>query len=755
MSILGNRVQRVEDPRFLTGAATYVEDLPLDGAAWVTYVRSPYAHARITAVDVDEARASPGVLGVFSAADIAELPRIAHTLPMLPDGMRRPLLATDVVRFVGEPVAVVVAEDRYAAADAADLVIVDYEPLTPAVDPESAATDEVVLFPEVGTNAAVRLASPQRADFSGCEVVVELRVENQRMTAAPIEPRSGAAYWTDDGRLVHYSACQGAHPAREALCAIYGLPPEEIRVVVPDVGGGFGAKSRCQAEELLLGWLSRRLGRAVRWTETRSENMVAMPHGRGQLQHVTIGGTRDGRITAYQLDVVQDAGAYPIMGAFLPAMTQRMLTGVYALDNVGFSSVSTVTTAAPTTAFRGAGRPEAAVAIERAMDRFAAEIGMDPAELRRRNLVPRFLEGYTTGIGTYYDVGDYPEALRRALEHAGYDELRAEQAARRAAGGAVQMGIGLSSYVEITAGGPSSEYGSVELLDDGRIRVTTGATPFGQGHETVWAMIVADRTGVTMDDVEIVKGDTDLVPVGGLTVGSRSVQLAGAAVADASQKLIDAARQEVAELLEAAVDDVVLDQEGGRFHVAGAPSLSVDWAALAARARQPLTGLSDFNASSPTFPFGAHVAVVEVDTVTGKVVLRRHVAVDDAGRVLNPMLADGQVHGGLAQGIAQALMEAIRYDEDGNPVTTNFADYPVISSAELPSFELVHMETPTYVNPLGAKGFGESGTIGAIPAVQNAVIDALSHLGVRHVDMPLTPERVWRALGGGTGTAAE
>ena len=313
-------------------------------------------------------------------------------------------------------------------------MLVDYDPLTPAVDPESAATDEVLLFPEVGTNTAIRLASPRRADFSGCEVVVELRVENQRMTAAPIEPRSGAAYWTDDGRLVHYSACQGAHPAREALCAIYGLPPEQIRVVVPDVGGGFGAKSRCQAEELLLGWLSRRVGRSVRWTETRSENMVAMPHGRGQLQHVAIGGTRDGRITAYQLDVVQDAGAYPIMGAFLPAMTQRMLTGVYALDNVGFSSVSTVTTAAPTTAFRGAGRPEAAVAIERAMDRFAAEIGMDPAELRRRNLVPRFLEGYTTGIGTYYDVGDYPEALRRALEHAGYEGLRAEQAARRAGG---------------------------------------------------------------------------------------------------------------------------------------------------------------------------------------------------------------------------------------------------------------------------------------------------------------------------------
>ena len=386
MSILGNRVQRVEDPRFLTGAATYVEDLPLEDSAWVTYVRSPYAHARITTVDVDEARASPGVLGVFSAADIAELPRIAHTLPMLPDGMRRPLLATDVVRFVGEPVAVVVAEDRYLAADAADLVVVDYEALAPAVDPESAVTDEVVLFPEVGTNAAIRLASPQRADFSGCEVVVELRVENQRMTAAPIEPRSGAAYWTDDGRLVHYSACQGAHPAREALCAIYGLPPEGIRVVVPDVGGGFGAKSRCQAEELLLGWLSRRLGRPVTWTETRTENMSAWVHGRGQVQNIKIGGTHDGVITAYSLDILQDAGGYPHIGC---ASARHDDADRYLRLDQRRLHVGRRPSRAPTGAFRGAGRPEATVAIERAVDLFAAEIGMDPGRCSAAQPVAR------------------------------------------------------------------------------------------------------------------------------------------------------------------------------------------------------------------------------------------------------------------------------------------------------------------------------------------------------------------------------
>ena len=590
MSILGNRVQRVEDPRFLTGAATYVEDLPLDGAAWVhlrpVALRPRPDHRRRRGRG---ARVARGARACSPRADIAELPRIAHTLPMLPDGMRRPLLATDVVRFVGEPVAVVVAEDRYAAADAADLVIVDYEPLTPAVDPESAATDEVVLFPEVGTNAAIRLASPQRADFSGCEVVVELRVENQRMTAAPIEPRSGAAYWTDDGRLVHYSACQGAHPARDALCAIYGLPPEEIRVVVPDVGGGFGAKSRCQAEELLLGWLSRRVGRPVRWTETRSENMVAMPHGRGQLQHVTIGGTRDGRITAYQLDVVQDAGRLPDDGR-VPARHDpadadrasttldnvRLLVGVDRDDHRADHRVPRRGAAG------GRGGHRAGHGPLRGRDRHGPGRGpaAQPGPPLPRGLHDRHRHVLRRGrLPGGAAAGARARGLRRAAGRAGR---------RRAAGGAVQMGIGLSSYVEITAGGPSSEYGSVELLDDGRIRVTTGATPFGQGHETVWAMIVADRTGVPMDDVEVVKGDTDLVPVGGLTVGSRSVQLAGAAVADASQKLIDAARQEVAELLEAAVDDVVLDQEGGRFHVAGAPSLSVDWAALAARARQPL-----------------------------------------------------------------------------------------------------------------------------------------------------------------------
>ena len=415
-SILGNRVQRIEDPRLLTVGGTYVEDVALDGAAWLTYVRSPHAHARIIGIDVTGARASPSILTVFIADDLAELGLAPHTNPQFPAPMRRPYLAGDTVRYVGQPIVAIIAEDRARGSDAADLVVVDVEPLPVVIDPEIASRDDVLLFPDAGSNVVMRFASKRHADFSGCEVVVTERIVNQRMTAAPIEGRSGAASWTAEGRLVHYSACQGAHPTRDLLAEMYGLDPGAVRVIVPDMGGGFGAKSRTYPEELTLGFYARAVGRPVRWTETRSENMVAMPHGRGQVQHVTLGGTREGRITAYQLDVVQDAGAFPLIGAFLPMMTQRMTTGVYDVANVGFSGLSVVTNAVSTTAFRGAGRPEAAVAIERMVDRFAAEIGMDPAEVRRRNLVPRFTEPYTTGIGTRYDVGDY---LDRWSEHFG------------------------------------------------------------------------------------------------------------------------------------------------------------------------------------------------------------------------------------------------------------------------------------------------------------------------------------------------
>jgi carbon-monoxide dehydrogenase large subunit len=730
----------------LTEGGTYVEDIALPGAVWLTYVRSPLAHARITAIDVTGAQAAPGVLAVVTGDDLAELGLAPTSNPAYPEGMRRPFVARGTVRYVGQPVVAVIAEDRARGEDAADLILVDYDPLPVVVEPEASRRDEVLLFPDVGTNVVMRFASESQADFSGCEVVVSERIVNQRMTAAPIEPRSGAAHWTEDGRLVHYSACQGAHPTRDLLATVYGLDPSQVRVIVPDMGGGFGAKSRSYPEELALGHYARLVGRPVKWTETRSENMVAMPHGRAQWQQASMGGSRDGRITAYQLDVVQDVGAYPLIGAALPMMTQRMTTGVYHLDNVGFTGVSVVTNTVSTTAFRGAGRPEAAVAVERMVDRFAAEIGMDPAEVRRRNFVPRFTEPYTTGIGTTYDVGDYAEAMERAQRAARYDELRAEQAARRAAGDPVALGIGIAVYVEITAGVQGPEYGAVEVLDDGGLLVRSGATPYGQGHETTWAMIVADRTGVSIDQIRVIHGDTDEIRSGGLSVGSRSVQIGGAAVAEATELLVEAARKRAADLLEAAVDDVVLDDGSGRFHVAGTPARTVTWADLVAGEQGPLAADTDYMPKMPTFPFGAHIAVVEVDTETGHVRLRQLVAVDDAGKLLNPLLAEGQVHGGIAQGVAQALLEEVIYDEDGQPRTTNFADYPVISAPELPSFDVVHMETPTWVNELGAKGVGESGTIGAIPATYNAVIDALSHLGIRHLETPLTPERVWSSL---------
>ncbi|MGI9053828.1 MAG: molybdopterin cofactor-binding domain-containing protein [Ilumatobacteraceae bacterium] len=745
-SILGNRVARVEDPRMLTAGGVYVDDIDLPDAVWVTYVRSAVAHARIASVDVEDAAASPGVVRVFTADDISALGRAPHSNRTFAEKMRRPFLAVDVVRYVGEAVVAVVSETPQAGADAVDLVVVEYDELPVVIDAEESARDAVLLFPELGSNAVTTLATSAPADFSGCDVVVEERIVNQRLSGSPIEARVGAAYWTPEGRLVHYSACQGAHPTRDVLAEVYRLDPADVRVIVPDVGGGFGVKSRSYPDEIALGYFAKVLGRPARWTETRSENFLAMPQGRGQVQHAKIGGSRDGRVLAYQLDVIQDAGAYPLTGAVLHGMTMRMTTGCYDIPSAGFTGTSTVTNAPSVTAYRGAGRPEAAVAIERMVDRFAAEIGMDPAEVRRRNLVPRFVQPYTTAVGTPYDVGDYPQALEKALAAARYDELRAEQAERRANGDPIALGIGLAVYVEITSGVGGSEFGSVELLADGGLRVRTGCTPYGQGHVTTWAMIVADRTGVSIERIEVIHGDTDEIRSGGLTVGSRSVQLGGSAIAAASTQLIERAKDRVADILEAAADDVVLDADGGSFFVAGTPARSVSWADLATSDGEPLSGDHDFTAPMPTFPFGAHVAVVEIDTETGRARLRRLVAVDDAGTLINPLIAEGQIHGGIAQGVAQALYEEIVFDADGTPKTTNFADYAVISAGDLPSFELTSMATPTWVNELGAKGVGESGTIGAIPSTYNAVIDALAHLGVRHMEMPCTPQRVWDAI---------
>ncbi len=744
MSILGNEVRRVEDPRMLTDGGTYVADVPLEGAAHVVFVRSPIAHARLVSVETGDAQAMPGVVDVVTGDDLDLPPRP----PMSGDpAMSRPLLATGKVRFVGEPIAAVVAETVEQATDAAEAVWADYDPLTAVVDAETAA-DGPKLFDDAESNVAIALPPTAEVDFSECEVVITHRIVNSKIYASPIEGRVAAAAWGEDGRLTCWSSTQGSHTAQGAIAGALGLDPSQVRVIIPDVGGGFGTKASPGAEECLLGWLARRAGRPMRWAETRTESLQSLGHSRAQFQTVTLGGTADGRFTHYRLDMLADAGAYPGVGALLPTFTGLMACGNYDIANVAWSATAVATSTAPVNAFRGAGRPEATAAIERAVDLFAAEIGMDPAELRRRNYIAPDAFPLTTPTGAAYDSGDYRASLEAALQAADYEGLRAEQAARREQGDNRQLGIGVATYVEVTSpmGPVCTETGSLELRVDGTVLARTGATPFGQGHVTTLSMVVADTLGIDMGSIEIIHGDTDEIPSSDITGGSRTAQIAGSALLNASEKLIDAARPLAAELLEAAAADVVLDSETGQFHVVGTPARSANWADVAAAATEKLFVENDFEQHGPTFPFGTHVAVVEVDTGTGQVSLERLVAVDDAGNLLNPLLAHGQIHGGLAAGAAQALIEEVRYDPDGNLLTSNFADYGVISTTELPSFEVHESVTPTPLNPLGAKGIGESGTVGSTPAVQNAVVDALSHLGIRHLDMPASPEKVWSAM---------
>jgi carbon-monoxide dehydrogenase large subunit len=750
MSILGNRVLRKEDPKFLTVGGTYVDDLRderLDGAAYVTFVRSTVAHARITGIDTSEAAAAPGVIAVLTAADV-DIPDAPPSIPLLNMAMTRPHLARDTVRFVGEPVAVVVTEERYQGEDAAELVMIDYDPLPAVIDLEAAAGDATVLHEAAGTNIAFQIPSPNDPTlFDGCDVVVgPIKVKNQKLAGCPLEVRSAAAAW-DGKRITYWLASQAPQQNRDTLQAALGMEPGSVHVITPDVGGGFGPKIGGYPEEVLTAWLAKHLNRPMRWCESRTENMLAMGHGRAQDQVITIGGTRDGKVLAYKLDVTGDAGAYPSLGGILPWLTQMMASGVYDIPKIEYGCKTVTTNTMSTVAYRGAGRPEATAAVERAMDVFAAEIAMDPAEVRRVNLIAEDAFPFTTKTGTTYDIGDYERALDLALEAADYKSLRVEQERRRERGDVSQLGIGVSIYVEVTAGPTASaEDAKVEVLPDGSAKVYTGTSPHGQGHVTAWSMIASDQLGIPMDKIDVIHGDTDLVPVGVGTFGSRSLQLGGTAVHEASGQVVDLARRTAADLLEANVDDVVLDKVDGTFHVAGTPAVAKTWGEVAAATDGGLQAATTFTASSPTYPFGAHVAVVEVDTETGKVTLTRVVTCDDAGRILNPLLVEGQRHGGIAQGAAQALCEEMLYDDDGNPTTSTFADYTIISAAELPSFELVSMETPTPVNPLGAKGIGESGTIGSTPAVQSAVVDALSHLGIRHVDMPATPQRVWAAI---------
>jgi carbon-monoxide dehydrogenase large subunit len=665
--------------------------------------------------------------------------------------MERPLVARDVVRFAGDIVALVVSEDRASGLDAAELVLVDYDPLPAALSIEEAVKDEVLLFPEVGSNVANRSGVDEFDDglFDGCDVVVAGVLVSQRLVAAPLEPRSAAAVAGDDGRLTLWATSQTPHTGKMVVAGLLGLDPGDVRVVSPDVGGGFGAKM-VEPEAVLVAWLARTLGRPVRWTETRSENMLGLPHGRGQRLSFALGGTRDGKVLAYRLEVLGDGGAYPALGAYLPNMTALMANGVYAIPKVETRTVSVVTNTTPTTSIRGAGRPEATQALERAIDLFAAETGLDPADVRRANFISPDAFPYLTPTGATYDSGDYEAALDLLLRSAGYDELREEQRRRRAEGSVVELGIGLAAYVEISNPVGEAEFGEVEITEDGGAILRTGSHSHGQGHETTFAMIAAERLGLPVERVVVQRGDTDDVPKGTGTFGSKSTQIGGVAGRVAADAVVERATSLAADYLEASATDVVLDAETGRFHVADVPTPALSWAELASKASADgrlgeLRAAHEFQAA-PTFPFGCHLAVVEVDTDTGKVELLRHVAVDDAGTLINPLVAEGQVHGGIAFGVGQALFEEVVYEEDGYPLTGTFVGYGFPSAAELPSYERIEMVTPTPNNPIGVKGIGESGTVGSTPAVHNAVIDALAPHGVRDVDLPCNGENVWKAL---------
>jgi carbon-monoxide dehydrogenase large subunit len=747
---IGQRIRRREDPRFLLGRGRYVDDTRTENALYVTFVRSYVGHGKIESIDAAQARELPGVQ-VFTAAEIGLAPSPPPPMVQVHESMYRPAVAADTVRYAGEIVAIVVAESPAASVDAAELVAVDYEPLPAVTDIREAVKDEVLLFEPAGTNTCLRIPAqdPEENLFSDCDIVISGSNESPRLLALPIEPRATVAEFSD-GKLTIRLSTQTPHQDKQAIAGALGLEPDQVRVIAPDVGGGFGGKG-IDVEDILMGWLARETDRTVRWTETRSEHMVAMHHGRAQWADFELGGTKDGTFKALRVKLLQDAGAYPGIGGFLAVLTQMMASGVYDIPKIEVDITAVVSNSTPTGPVRGAGRPEAAQMIERAVDMFAAEAGLDPAEIRRRNFIANDKFPATTAVGTTYDIGDYAGALDRALEQAGYEELRREQERRRADGSSVLLGIGLSVYVEITNGIGEGEFGAVEVTEDGGAIVRTGSFSHGQGHETTFAQIVSERTGIDLDKIQVVAGDTDRVPRGTGTYGSKSTQIGGAAAGQASEILVDRAKQLAADALEASAEDMVLDLETGSFHVTGSAEPSLAWPELAGRLIQDgrlaeLSAETDFKPDTPTFPFGAHVAVVEVDADTGSVRLVRMIACDDAGRIINPLVADGQVHGGLAAGIAQALYEEVRYDSEGNPQHGNLVTYCIPSAAELPSFERIQMETPTPVNPLGAKGIGESGTIGATPAVHNAVIDALAHLGVRHLGMPVNGESVWRAI---------
>ena len=756
-SILGNPVVRLEDPTLLTGEGKYVDDLVEPGMLYVALVRSSVAHGTLNSVDVSAAASMPGVVAVYHAGDDLGIPAM-QGFAMLPPTFNRPIFASERVRFVGDVIAAVVAESQAQANDAAEAVLADIDPLPSVMNAsDGLKPDAPLLFPDTGSNVcfATEFGKDGGDPCEGADAIAEVTMVSQRLAGVPME-NNGVVAVPEDGGVTMWLSHQAPHSIHGAYAPLLGLEPAQLRVVCPWVGGGFGPKAAGYVEHVIAAKAALTLGKPVKWVESRSEDMVSLVHGRDYVMTARLGVNNDGKIVGLDSEVIAAAGAYPAIGAILPMLTQMMTPGVYEVPKVRYDAKTVLTNNTTVGAYRGAGRPEATQLIERVLDVAADKIGIDPAEIRRRNFMQPQTFPRTTITGANYDSGEYARALDAALSASGYDDLRAEQAARRASGDNQQIGIGVSSYVEVTAPvGLHVEWGACEVNDDGSATVFAGTSVHGQGHWTAFAMLASDVLGIPMDKITLVNSDTSRVPRGAGTLGSRSLQTAGSAIHVASEGVLERAKKIAAHMLEASPDDVVVGDGG--LQVAGVPANAVSWTELAAASRDaaklpddlepgPLRHELDFDGTDSTFPFGTHISVVEVDTETGGVRMLRHIAVDDCGRILNPLLVRGQQHGGIGQGAAQALYEHVMYDADGNPITSNLMDYAIPSAAELCSFETSNTQTDSPRNPLGAKGIGESGTIGSTPAIQNAVVDAVSHLGVTHIDMPCTAERVWTAI---------
>jgi carbon-monoxide dehydrogenase large subunit len=775
---LGRARLRKEDARLITGQTNWTDNIVLPGMLHLAYVRSPFAHARISSVDVSAALKMPGVVAAFSGADFAdEQGSLPCAWPVTPDIVMpaHPAMATDEVRYAGEAVAVVAARDRYAAADAAAAVDVDYEPLPPVLDMRTALDEGSPQVHEAGNKSFEWVFANGDLDeaFRDAPVVLERNYRQQRLIPSAMEPRAVVCAPVGD-EFTLWSATQIPHVLRFLLAAITGIPEQNLRVIAPDVGGGFGSKLQVTAEEELALLIARRLRKPVKWTESRSEGNMTVHHGRDQWQRIRVAADADGRIRGLSVDLLADMGAYlmlvtpgvPLLGAF-------MFNSIYKMDAYSFRCTGVFTTKMPTDAYRGAGRPEATFAIERIIDDLAAELGMEPLELRERNWIKHEEFPFTTIAGLTYDSGNYEAATAKAKELFGYDELRREQAQRNARGDSVRLGIGISTFTEMCGLAPSRvlgslaygaggwEHAAIRMLPTGKVEVVTGSSAHGQGHETAWSQIVSDQLGVPFEDIRVLHGDTQVSPKGMDTYGSRSLAVGGLALVSACDKVIDKARIIASAMLEAPPDD--LEFSGGVFRSrsGSGASKTIQEIALATFAAHDLPdGVepsldsdATYDPDNFSFPHGTHLCATEVDTETGQVTIRSYVAVDDVGKVVNPMIVEGQVHGGLAQGIAQALYEEGIYDDDGNLVTSTLADYLLPSALDLPSYVTSRTESPA-ANRLGVKGVGEAGTIASTPAVVNAIVDALRPLGVRDVTMPCSPERVWRAIQAAQGGAA-